>query len=142
MILLLLLAGRSALDLVRSGLGAEVGQRLGFPATAIAVLPLSLLAAILIGRQIRRQLSVWFDGFGIHYRRRVEARVLPWRTITGVILEPHWYGANIRLETETNRLTIVGGYYQSAGALLNFLESQVRFHAHIEAKLGATLRSL
>lgn len=106
------------------------------PIPAVAALPLSLLLAILIGRRIRRQLSVRFDRFGVHYRRRLEARVLPWRTITKVTPEPHWYGDSIRMDSESAALTFVGAYYQSKDALLAFLESQVRFHAHIEARLA------
>lgn len=100
------------------------------------VLPLSLLAAILIGRRMRRQLSVRFDGFGIHFRRRVEARVLPWRTITKVTSTPRWYGNSIRVESESTTLTIAGGYYESAQTLQRFLEAQVRYHGNIEARLA------
>jgi hypothetical protein len=136
MSLLLLLAGRSAIELLRIGLGAEVASLTALPYPAIAVLPLSLLMAILIGRRIRRQLSVRFDGFGIHFRRRLEARVLPWRTITRITPEPHWYGDNIRVDSESATLTIAGAYYQSQDILLAFVESQRRYHASIEARLA------
>jgi hypothetical protein len=109
---------------------------------SIAVLASSLSGLVLMGRRIRRQMSVWFDGFGVHFRRKLEARVLPWRTITRIAPERHWYGPNLRIESKSDTLTLVGGYYGSAETLLSFLESQVRFHARIEAKLGANLRNL
>ena len=136
MFLLLLLAGRSAIDLLRNGLGAEVGSLTALPVPAMAALPLSLLVAVLIGRRIRRQLSVRFDGFGIHFRRRLEARVLPWRTITRITPDPHWYGDNIKVDSASAALTIAGAYYQSKDVLLAFLESQHRYHASIEARLA------
>lgn len=138
-LLLLLVATVSAIDVLRRGPGAELVRMMDLPIPAIAVLPLALLGSVLVARRIRRQMSVWFDGFGVHFRRRLEARVVPWRTITRVTPEPHRYGANIRIESESATLMLVGGYYRSAEGLLKFLESQVRFHARIEARVGRSL---
>jgi hypothetical protein len=81
-------------------------------------------------------MSVRFDGFGIHYRRGLGARVVPWRTITRITPVPHWYGAIIRVVSPSSTITIARGYYRSADALLDFLESQLRYHARIEARVG------
>jgi len=138
----LLLAAGSAIDVLCSGLEAESGW-LPLPGVpAIAVLPVTLLVVILIGKRIRRQMSVRFDGFGIHFRRRLEARAVPWRTVTKVTAMSRWHGDSIRIESETTSLTVAGGYYDSADTVLEFLKSQVRFHARIEAKLKANRRNL
>ena len=136
LLLLGLVAVQSAIDLGRRGLGAGMSWLGDLPVPAIASLVLSLLGGILLGKRIRRQMSVRFDGFGIHFRRRLGARVVPWRTVTRITPEPHWYGANIRVVSPSASITLVGGYYQSATALLDFLESQLRYHARIEARVG------
>jgi hypothetical protein len=132
----LLVALGSGIALLRGGSGAEAGWMKDLRGPAIAALAVSLCGLMLMGWRIRRQMSVWFDGFGVHFRRRLEARVLPWRTITRVVPQRHWYGTTIRIDSQSARLTIVGGYYRSAESLLSFLESQVRFHARIEARMG------
>ena len=137
MVLLLgLVAVQSAIDLGGRGLGAGMSWLVELPVPAIATLVLSLLGGILLGKRIRRQMSVRFDSFGIHFRRRLGARVVPWRTVTRITPEPHWYGANIRVVSPSATITMVGGYYRSTAALLDFLESQLRYHARIEARVG------
>ena len=136
LLLLGVVAVQSAIDLGRGGLGAGLSWLVGFPVPAIVTLVLSLLGGLLLGRRIRRQMSVRFDRFGIHFRRRLGARVVPWRTVTRITSEPHWYGANIRVESPLATITMVGGYYRSAAGLLDFLESQLRYHARIEARVG------
>jgi len=135
MLLLGVVAVQSAIDLRRRGLGAGMSWLVELRAPAIATLTLSLVGAILLGKRIRRQMSFRFDRFGIHFRRRLGARVLPWRTVTRITPEPHWYGANIRVESPSDTVTVVGGYYRSAAGLLEFLESQLRYHARIEARV-------
>ena len=135
MLLLGVVAVQSAIDLGGRGVGAGTSWLVDLRAPAIATLTLSLVGAILIGKRIRRQMSVRFDSFGIHFRQRLGARVVPWRTVTRITPEPHWYGANIRVESASATITMVGGYYRSAAGLLEFLESQLRYHARIEAKM-------
>jgi hypothetical protein len=143
MLLLGLVAAASGIDLLSRGLGAELDWMIDLPVPGIAVaLILSLAGLFLIGKRIRRQMSVRFDGFGIHFRRRLAARVMPWRTVTRITPEPHWYGTNIRVESPSATITMVGGYYRSAAVLLDFLESQLRYHARIEARVGAHPRHL
>ena len=136
LLLLGLVAVQSAIDLGTRGLGAGMSWLVDLPVPAIATLMLSLVGGILLGKRIRRQMSVRFDGFGIHFRRRLAARVMPWRTVTRITPEPHWYGANIRVVSPSATITMVGGYYRSATALFDFLESQLRYYARIEARVG------
>jgi hypothetical protein len=136
LLVLVTVAVQASVEVVRNGprvflVWAAIPQ-----VPALLVLPIVVLGSVLLLRRIRRQLSVRFDRFGVHFRRRVEARVWPWRLVTRIVLERHWYGDNVRIENESARLTLAGGYYDSVEALREFLESRRRYHARIEARVG------